>query len=122
LSVDRFIKDFFIGTSSNHLKHDKLSWSRGGTSNVVAKTACCKLVANGERMDGSRRKGTIQQLQELLLTPPNLLQSSQIPDVPRQPAKQYLDAYQRKLDRLSPLEKPVTMLAQNGKIGAWKHG
>lgn len=67
----------------------------------------------------------VEELQSLLLFEPQNFTAcintpSFVPAVPRQPAKQYLDAYDRNRETLNVIAKPGAMLVQNGEIAAWK--
>jgi hypothetical protein len=61
----------------------------------------------------------LDELETLLLLPQNFTQSP-LAAAPQQPAKQYLESYQKGLDQLPILAKPGAMLVQSGEIDTWK--
>ena len=56
----------------------------------------------------------------LLLQPQNFMRGYQSVDVPKQPAKSYLDSYAQYRSSVSLLERPGALLVQNGEIDTWK--
>ena len=66
------------------------------------------------------KQSMLHDLEHLLLTPQNFTRGTTPIEVPQQPAKSYLDAYDNYRKSVSILEKPGAMLVQNGEIDAWK--
>jgi len=84
-------------------------------------TIASKLTNSDSNANTARQETlVVQELQNLLLTPQNYTRSSQLADVPKQPAKQYLDSYKKNIDQLNILEKPGGLLVQSGEIDTWK--
>lgn len=66
------------------------------------------------------KKQQLRQLDALLLQPQNFTRGYQSIEVPKQPARSYLDSYAQYRNRVSILEKPGALLVQNGEIDTWK--
>ena len=67
-----------------------------------------------------KKQDAIEELERLLLQPQNYTRSLSLSPIPKRPAKQYLDSYQRNLDQMNLLQKPGALLVQSGEIDAWK--
>ena len=70
--------------------------------------------------DAQKKRGLLRDLAGLLLPPRNFNRGATPVEVPRMPARQYLNAYDEYRRVLSLFEKPGAMLVQNGEIDAWK--
>eukprot|EP00978_Attheya_sp_CCMP212_P010824 scaffold26301_cov52-Attheya_sp.AAC.9 len=76
--------------------------------------------------DNKERKKdlAVAELERLLLQPQNFTRSSSSENnvlaVPKQPAKQYLEAYKQTRENMNWLEQPGAWLVQNGEIDTWK--
>ena len=66
------------------------------------------------------KRQLLTQLDALVLQPQNLARGYPSIDVPRQPAKSYLDSYAQYRNSVSLLERPGALLVQNGEIDTWK--
>lgn len=73
-----------------------------------------------ENVDDARKRSMLRDLEGLLLAPQNFNRGTAPIDVPRRPARAYLDAYADYRNRATVLERPGAMLVQNGEIDAWK--
>lgn len=67
-----------------------------------------------------RQSELLRELESLLLKPQNFTRGTAAVEVPKQPAKAYLDSYAQYRNKVSLLEKPGAMLVQSGEIDAWK--
>ena len=70
--------------------------------------------------EGANKRQLLVELDALVLQPQNFTRGYQSIDVPRQPAKSYLDSYAQYRNSVSILEKPGALLVQNGEIDTWK--
>ena len=70
--------------------------------------------------ESDNKRQLLTQLDALLLQPQNLTRGYQSIDVPKQPAKSYLDSYAQYRNSVSLLERPGVLLVQNGEIDTWK--
>lgn len=78
-----------------------------------------ELESGGASDDG--RELLVEELKGLILVPQNYTRSPLPSDqVPRRPARQYLESYRRRLGELPALERPGAILEQRGEIDAWR--
>ena len=70
--------------------------------------------------EAANKRQLLLQLDALLLQPQFFTRGYQSIDVPKQPAKSYLDSYAQYRNSVSLLEKPGALLVQNGEIDTWK--
>jgi hypothetical protein len=77
-----------------------------------------RLVAAND--DAGGKRGLLVVLGDLLLARQNFNRGTTPVEVPRRPARQYLDAYSDYRRGLSIVERPGAMLVQNGEIDAWR--
>ena len=70
--------------------------------------------------DGRNKRELLGKLDGLLLQPQNFMRGYQSIEVPKQPAKSYLDSYAQYRSSVSLLERPGALLVQNGEIDTWK--
>ena len=70
--------------------------------------------------NANKKQQLLHDLEYLLLMPQNYNRGTVPIDIPQQPAKSYLNAYEEYRKKVSILEKPGAMLVQNGEIDAWK--
>ncbi len=73
-----------------------------------------------EKNDVQKKRELLRDMAGLLLPPQNFNRGATPVEVPRMPARQYLNAYDEYRRGLSILEKPGAMLVQNGEIDAWR--
>jgi len=61
-----------------------------------------------------------RELSDLLLNPHKFTQNSPVQDVPKKPAKEYLDSYNRDRQKIPLFQQPGAYLVQGAEIDAWK--